>query len=105
MKNVTLLIWQVFFASAKELVLKNVSKCLQINLEAKRMDGSCSIFFSIIQFLFDSLQVKLLSPWMAWFDSKVDDLNFVPKDKSKLVNIVANWGHSRWKGLNLQKIK
>ena len=40
-------------------------------------------FFSItyISFLFDSLQVKLLSPWMAWFDSKVDDLNFVPKDK------------------------
>ena len=103
-KKVTLLIWQIFFASAKESVLKNVSKTFKSNWRLNAWMDPVH-FFSIVQFLFDSLQVKLLSPWMAWFNSKVDDLNFVLNHKSKLVNIVANWGHSRWKGLILQKIE
>ena len=42
---------------------------------------------------------------MACFNSNINDLDFVPKDKSKVVKIVANWGHSRWKGLKLQEIR
>ena len=57
------------------------------------------------QFLFYFLQFKSFPPWMACFNSNINDLDFVTKDKSKVVKIVANWGHSWWKQLNLQKIE
>ena len=63
------------------------------------------IFFLLYQFLLYFLQFKSFPPWMACFNSNINDLDFVPKDKSKLVKIVANWGHSQWKQLNLQKIE
>ena len=42
---------------------------------------------------------------MASLNQYLNDLNLFSKDKSKLVKIVANWGHSRWKGLKLQEIR
>ena len=78
---------------------------LQIILEAKSMNESSWNFFSIISFLFYFLQIKSFPPWMACFNSNINDLDFVTKNKLKLVKIVANWGHSRWKGLKLQKIE
>ena len=41
--------------------------------------------------------------WLALIQIHINDLDFFTKDKSKLVKIVANWGHSQWKQLNLQK--
>ena len=49
----------------------------------------------LYQFLFYFLQVKSFPPWMACFNSNINDLDFVTKEKLKLVKIVANWGHSR----------
>ena len=49
----------------------------------------------LYQFLFYFLQVKSFPPWMACFNSNINDLEFVTKEKLKLVKIVANWGHSR----------
>ena len=63
------------------------------------------IEINFYQFLLYFLQFKSFLPWMASFNSNINDLDFVPKDKSKLVKIVANWGHSQWKQLNLQKIE
>ena len=60
-------------------------------------------FFLLYHFLFYFLQIKSFPPWMAGFNSNINDLDFVTKKKLKLVKIVANWGHSRWKGLKLQK--
>ena len=63
------------------------------------------ICFLLYQFLIYFLQEKSFSPWMACFKSNVNDLDCVSTDKSKIIKIVANWGHSRWKQLNLQKIE
>ena len=43
------------------------------------------------QFLLYFLQFKSFSPWMACFNSNINDLG---KDKSNFVMIVANWGYS-----------
>ena len=58
---------------------------LQINLEAKRMDGSSWKKKSILYFSIYLLQLKSFSPWMACFNWNYNDLNFLTKGKSKLV--------------------
>ena len=78
---------------------------LQIILEAKSMDEfswkkSCYI---ILYSIFCSLS-PFHREWLAFIQNN-NGLDFLPKGKSKLVKIVANWGHSRWKQLNLQKIE
>ena len=78
---------------------------LQIILEAKSMDESSWKKILLYQFLLYFVQFKSFLPWMAYYNSNINDLDFVTKDKSKLVKIVANWGHSRWKQPNLQKIE
>ena len=37
------------------------------------------------------LKFKSFQPWLACFNSDINDL-----EKSKLVKIVANWGHLQW---------
>ena len=70
---------------------------LQIILEAKSMDESSWKKILLYQFLLYFLQFKSFPLWMACFNSNINDLDFVPKDKSKLVKIAANWDHSQWK--------
>ena len=78
---------------------------LQIILEVKSMDESPWKKILLYQFLLYFLKFKSFSPWMACFNQYFHDLNFFSKCKSKLVKIVTNWGHSRWKGPVLQKLE